>query len=130
MPVKGWCELDLHLRGIVCRTRAFVFEQLAEQMLLRANLLRELGLVIEAKIMATYPGEDKNYQPTQLRCSRVPSLTKELECACIRAMQATPSTPSRQTATSCSPPYLASEAMLKTSLWPDALRLRRKGGRK
>eukprot|EP00965_Chrysotila_dentata_P093549 3090718-Pleurochrysis_carterae.AAC.1 len=59
MPVKGWCELDLHLGGIVCRTRAFVFEQLAEQMLLGANSLREHGLVIDAKIMAIYPGEDK-----------------------------------------------------------------------
>eukprot|EP00965_Chrysotila_dentata_P072127 2383266-Pleurochrysis_carterae.AAC.1 len=44
MPVKGWCELDLHLGGIVCRTRAFVFKQLAEQMLLGANSLREHGL--------------------------------------------------------------------------------------
>eukprot|EP00965_Chrysotila_dentata_P186285 6150903-Pleurochrysis_carterae.AAC.1 len=58
MSVKGWCELHLLLGGIVCRTRAFVFEQLAEQMLLGATSLREHESVVDARIVAIYPGEN------------------------------------------------------------------------
>eukprot|EP00965_Chrysotila_dentata_P055120 1829053-Pleurochrysis_carterae.AAC.1 len=106
MPVKGRCDLDLHLGGIVCRTRAFVFERLAEQMLLDANSLPEHGLVFDARLMAICtPGKLRNDLLTQLTCFRVPTSRTKPDCVCTKVEQAAPSTSSSQTAMSCSPPY-------------------------
>ena len=63
LKVLGSCDLSIRMGSVQFTTVAFVFENLAEPMLLGTNTLITQGLVIDARNMHLYPGEHKQTLP-------------------------------------------------------------------
>ena len=64
LQVLGSCDLSIRMGSVRFTTIAFVFENLAEPMLLGTNTLVTQGLVIDACNMQLYPGQPLRQLPS------------------------------------------------------------------